>query len=79
MPATAQTATAPIRHRTATMTTAAAHAQDAAQRLRARSEQHIIDTECYLTKLTLSQDKQAWRAYRRQQGKPAEDFIPYLT
>ena len=79
MPALSQTATALLRYRAVTMTTAAAHAQDAARRLRAKSEQHMIDTECHLTKLTLTQDKQAWHAYRRQQGKSAEDYIPYLT
>jgi hypothetical protein len=74
------------RHPTSALATAAAAfaraAADRAQdthRLRAKAEQNIIDSECRATRLALSQDKAAWRAYRRRRGMPAADFIPYLT
>jgi hypothetical protein len=47
--------------------------------LRARAEQRIIDGECRATELALLQDKAAWRAYCRDQGRPGEPFIPYVT
>jgi hypothetical protein len=78
MPAFPQLSTVLFRQG-ATLVTAAERVQDTAHRLRAKAEQNIIDCECRATKLALSQDKAAWRAYRRRQGMPAADFIPYLT
>ena len=63
----------------ATFVAVAGQAQEAARHLRAKTEQHIIDSECRATKLALVQDKAAWRVYRRQRGEPAADFVPYLT
>jgi hypothetical protein len=80
MPAFSQRKTARLRHHAATMTTAATRARDAAHTLRAKAEQNIIDSECRATKLALTQDREAWRVYRRRKrGEPAGDFIPYLT
>jgi hypothetical protein len=58
---------------------AAGRARATALLLRAKAEQHIIDCECRATTLALARDKEAWRVYLRQRGKPASTFIPYLT
>ena len=64
--------------RAASLEAAVTHAQDAARAVRAKSEQRIIESECRATKLALTQDREAWRVYRRQLGELA-DFIPYAT
>lgn len=63
----------------AMMVTRAARAHDAARASCAQSDQRIIDSECRATKLSLAQDREAWRVYCRRQGLPAELFIPYVT
>jgi hypothetical protein len=45
----------------------------------AKAEQRIIEGECFATKQALLQDRAAWRAYCREQGRPGEPFIPYVT
>ena len=65
--------------RLATLMTAAARAREEGRNAGAQAEQRIIDSECRATKLALTQDKEAWRVYRRQRGKLTGEFVPYLT
>ena len=79
MPAISRIPTVLFRRHDARVLTAAARAQETAHKLRAQAEQHIIDGECRTTKLALTRDREAWRVYRRREGMPVADFIPYLT
>lgn len=62
-----------------TFAAAAAQALADAERVRANSEQHLINSECHATRVALSRDKESWRAYWREQGKVPEPFVPYFT